>query len=185
MRKLFRKHLPSHESIRNSAWARPFGSLLHHPNLWHLNRRSAAGGVAVGMFAGLIPGPFQMIGAAILAVVFRVNLPVAVFTTLYTNPFTILPLYVVAYEYGSFVIGYSNGIASERLRLPEMHWSDWMTVLPHWFASLGKPFAVGLPLLAVTLALLGYIGVRLLWRIMVIWEWRRRSNKYRSRHETG
>ncbi|MGC2458555.1 MAG: DUF2062 domain-containing protein [Gallionellaceae bacterium] len=61
MRKLFRKHLPSQESIRKSQWARPFGAWLHHPNLWNLHRRSVAGGVAIGMFAGLIPGPLQMI----------------------------------------------------------------------------------------------------------------------------
>ena len=185
MRKLFRKHLPSHESIRKSPWARPFGNWLHHPNLWHLHRRSVAGGVAAGLFAGLVPGPLQMITAAILAVLFRVNLPVAVFTTLYTNPFTILPLYVVAYEYGAFVLGHHNGIASARLQLPEMDWSNWLQVLPDWFVSLGKPFAVGLPLLAITLAILGYIGVRILWRVMVIWEWRRRAARRRKKHGTN
>jgi uncharacterized protein (DUF2062 family) len=184
MRKFFRSRLPSHESIRQSRWARPFGSWLHHPNLWHLHRRSVAGGVAVGLFAGLIPGPFQMIGAAILSVLFRVNLPVALFTTLYTNPFTILPLYVLAYEYGAFVIGYHNDIRPERLKLPEMDWSNWLQVLPDWFKSLGEPFAVGLPLLAITLAILGYAGVRILWRVMVIWEWHRRAAKRRRKHET-
>jgi uncharacterized protein len=185
MRKLFRKYLPSHDSIRQSPWARPFGNWLHHPNLWHLHRRSVAGGVAVGLFAGLIPGPLQMISAAILAVLFRVNLPVAVFTTLYTNPFTILPLYVVAYEYGAFVIGHNNGISSVRLQLPEMDWNNWLTVLPGWFISLGKPFAVGLPLLAITLALLGYAGVRVLWRVMVVLEWRHRAARRRREHGTG
>lgn len=185
MRKLFRKYLPSHESIRQSRWAQPFGRWLHHPNLWHLHRRSVAGGVAAGLFAGLIPGPLQMIGAALLAVLFRVNLPVALFTTLYTNPFTILPLYVLAYEYGAFLIGYHNGIAPARLALPEMSWSNWFTVLPEWFMSLGKPFALGLPLLAVTLALAGYAAVRMLWHGMVVWEWRRRAARRRRAHDGG
>ncbi|MGA8146753.1 MAG: DUF2062 domain-containing protein [Gallionellaceae bacterium] len=175
MRKLFRKHLPSQESIRKSQWARPFGAWLHHPNLWNLHRRSVAGGVAIGMFAGLIPGPLQMIGAAMLAVLFRVNLPVAVFTTLYSNPLTILPLYLVAYEYGAFVIGYPDRIATNRLAVPEMDWSNWTTVLAEWFVALGKPFAVGLPLLATTLAIVSYFAVRLLWRWRVVWEWRRRA----------
>jgi uncharacterized protein (DUF2062 family) len=182
MRKLFRKYLPSHDSILQSSWARPFGSWLQHPSLWHLHRRSVAGGVAVGLFTGLIPGPLQMISAALLAVLFRVNLPVAVFTTLYTNPFTILPLYVVAYEYGALVIGAHDGISPARLQLPEMDWSNWSTVLPQWFSSLGKPFALGLPLLALTLALLGYLGVRVLWRGMVLWEWRCRAAKRRRVH---
>jgi uncharacterized protein len=181
-KKYFRKFLPSHEAIRHSRWARPFGAWLHHPNLWHLHRRSVAGGVAAGLFAGLIPGPLQMLGAAILAVLFRVNLPVAVFTTLYTNPFTILPLYVLAYEYGAFVIGHHNGIAPSLLAVPAMDWDNWSTVLPGWFESLGKPFALGLPLLAVTLAVLGYVVVRVLWRWAVVWEWRRRAARRIAAH---
>jgi hypothetical protein len=77
--------------------------------LWHLNRRSAAGGVAVGMFCGLIPGPLQMLGAGIAAVLFRVNLPTALLTTLYTNPLTIVPLYLVAYKIGSLALGAGGG----------------------------------------------------------------------------
>ncbi|MGV8935162.1 MAG: DUF2062 domain-containing protein, partial [Gallionellaceae bacterium] len=73
-KKYFKKFLPSHDSIRQSRWIKPFGAWLQHPNLWHLHRRSVSGGVAVGMFCGLIPGPFQMLGAALLAVLFRVNL---------------------------------------------------------------------------------------------------------------
>lgn len=172
--------MPDHETILRSRWARPFSAWLHHPNLWHLHRRSVAGGVAVGMFCGLIPGPFQMLGAAIMSVLFRVNLPVAMFTTLYTNPFTILPLYVLAYELGALVSGHHDGIASARLALPGMDWTNWYTVLPGWLLSLGKPFAIGLPLLAVLLAVAGYFAVRVLWYWAVMWEWRKRAARRRS-----
>ena len=64
-----------------------------------------------------------------------------------------------------------------------MNWSNWTEVLPHWFAALGKPFALGLPMLALTLALLGYITVRVLWRVAVIWEWRRRATRRIGREE--
>lgn len=177
MRKFFRSRLPSYEAIQRNRWIGLFGTWLHHPNLWHLHRRSAAGGVAIGLFAGLIPGPLQMICAAMLAVLFRVNLPAALVTTFYTNPLTILPLYALAYEYGAFVIGHRGGVASAHLVLPKMDWSNWTDVLPQWFASLGKPFAVGLPLLAVTLAALGYVAVRVLWRWRVSREWRRRATR--------
>jgi uncharacterized protein (DUF2062 family) len=183
MRKLFRKHLPSHEFIRQSRLLQPFANWLHHPNLWHLHRRSVAGGVALGLFAGMIPGPLQMISAALLAILFRVNLPVAMATTWYTNPLTILPLYALAYEYGAFVIGYHGGDASTALAVPQIDWSNWYVVTMKWFESLGKPFAVGLLLLAVTLALVGYVAVRLLWRLMVVWEWRRRAIRRRQRKE--
>jgi len=184
-KKHFRKFLPTHESIMRTRWGRVLvGGRLHHPNLWHLHRRSVAGGVALGLFSGLVPGPLQMITAGVLAVVFRVNLPVALFTTLYTNPLTIVPLYALAYEYGAFILGERSGPSPARLGLPQMDWSNWTTVLPHWFAALGKPFAVGLPMLAVTLAVLGYVAVRGLWYLGVVWEWRRRAAR-RARKKAG
>src|SRR5260221_5246191 len=41
---LFRSYLPSHESMRQNRHVARFGTLLHHPNLWHCNRRSVSGG---------------------------------------------------------------------------------------------------------------------------------------------
>ncbi len=177
MRKFFRKFVPHHETVKSHRWIRPFGSLLHHPNLWHLHRRSVAGGVAIGLLCGLIPGPFQMISAALLAILFRVNLPVAAFTTLYTNPLTIVPLYLVAYELGAWVGGMRNDTAMVQLSLPDLHWQDWPAELWNWFTMLGKPILVGLPLLAAGLAIAGYFAVRAAWRMAVIWKWRARKRR--------
>lgn len=176
MRKFFRKFLPSHETVKDHRWIKPFGGWLHHPNLWHLHRRSVAGGVAVGLFCGLIPGPLQMISAALLAALLRVNLPVAVFTTLYTNPFTIVPLYVLAYELGAWVSGVRNG-AGMTQPFPELHWHNWPVELWNWLATLGKPLLIGLPLLAVIFAVTGYLAVRLAWRVGVVWKWRARKRQ--------
>ena len=43
--------------------------------------------------------------------------------------------------------------------------------------SLGKPLAVGLPLLAVILAALGYVLVDQAWRIHVRLAWQRRGKR--------
>lgn len=176
MQKFFKHHLPSAESVKQNRWLRPFGTLLHHPNLWHLHRRAVAGGVAIGLFCGLIPGPLQMLGAALLAVVFRANLPVALLATLYTNPFTIVPLYLLAYQLGAWVTGWQNP-ATVHIHIPEFTWSDWPRELMHWLLSLGHPFAIGLPLLAFSLAVSGYIAVRVLWRIAVVMRWRARMRR--------
>lgn len=181
-KKYFKNHLPSQQSIQQHRWLRPVAHWLQHPNLWHLHRRSVAGGVAVGLFCGLIPGPLQMLGAALLAVLFRVNLPIALFTTLYTNPFTILPLYLLAYELGAWVLGL-NGNALAPIIMPELHWNDWFSPLIYWTVSLGKAFAIGLPLLAISLSVLGYFGVRLGWRGWVLWELHRRRIR-RSKERT-
>ena len=179
LKKYFKKYLPSYETVRENRWFRPFTSWLHHPNLWHLNRRSVAGGAAVGLFAGLFPGPTQVIGGALLAVLFRVNLPVALIATFYSNPFTIVPLYMLAYKFGSVVTGYNNNLSSTQVVPPEFSWDNWFGPMLEWILSLGKPLAVGLPLLALTLAVVGYFAVRLVWYMMVVWEWRRRAERRR------
>jgi uncharacterized protein len=174
-RKLFRRYLPSAESVRQHKYLGRLGGWLHHPNLWHLNRRSVAGGVANGMFCGLIPGPFQMLAAAVFAIAFRVNLPVALATTLYTNPLTIGPLYVAAYYLGRLLVGGDAGALGEA---PAFSWADmgeWMRAMAHWMLSLGKPLAVGLVALALLLAVLGYACVDIAWRAHVIRAWRRRA----------
>jgi len=177
MRKFFKRHLPDADSVKNNRWLSFLGTWLHHPNLWHLHRRSVAGGVAAGLFCGLIPGPLQMISAALFAVLFRVNLPVAAFTTLYTNPFTILPLYVVAYELGAWVSGTRSGVPVEHLTFPAMHWLSWPEDLWAWFQMLGEPLLIGLPLLAIGLAVIGYIAVRIGWRTAVMLRWRARKHR--------
>jgi hypothetical protein len=53
-RKYFRKYLPDPEKLRSSRMVAAFGRWLHHPNLWHLNRRSVSGAVAIGLFSGLV-----------------------------------------------------------------------------------------------------------------------------------
>jgi uncharacterized protein (DUF2062 family) len=177
MRKKLRKILPDHEAVRGNRWLAPFENTLLHPRLWHLNRHSAAGGVAVGLFCGLIPGPFQMLGAAICAVIFRVNLPLALFTTLYTNPFTIVPLYFAAYGLGRLVPGAGGG---EFVAPPEWGtegmWA-WVLALADWMAHLGKPLALGLVLLASLLAAAGYFVVRVAWRSYLLWSWRLRRRR--------
>src|SRR3954466_373500 len=105
-RKYLRRVLRSHATISGNRHIARFGDRLAHHNLWHLHRRSVAGGVAVGMFAGLIPGsnPVQFTAAALLAILFHVNLPIAVIVTLYSNPFTIVPLYYVAFKLGQVIL---------------------------------------------------------------------------------
>lgn len=177
-RKFFRKYLPSAAEVRGYRLVSMFGTLLHHPNLWHLNRDSVAGAVAIGLFAGLVPGPLQMLTALALAIPFRRNLPVALLMTLYTNPFTIVPLYVLAYGYGAAILG--GGNARPRIEPFDMDWAhffDSMARLADWTLALGKPLAVGLAALGLTLALLGYVLVQLGWRAYVVLAWRARRAK--------
>lgn len=176
-RKHLRKFLPSADSMKAHPHMRHFSRVLHHPNLWHLNRHSVAGGVAVGLFTGLIPGPVQMLFAAIFSVVFRVNLPVAVVTTLYTNPLTFVPLYVVAYKIGAFVTGENASMQNLYAEFQTEGLADWIPSFFHWISSLGTPLLVGVPILGAILSVCGYFLARVLWRLHVVFEWRRRKKK--------
>jgi len=179
--KFIRRHLPDPDSVRASKWLAWCGHWLHHPNLWALNRDSVAGGFAIGMAAGLVPGPLQMLSAALFAIPLKKNLPVALFTTLYTNPLTIGPLYVLAYGYGRLLLGASGNAAD--IEPFVWDWSDWIgsaEALAHWTLSLGKPLGVGLIALAATLAALGYFAVQIGWRIYIRLAWRARARRRRA-----
>jgi uncharacterized protein (DUF2062 family) len=136
-----------------------------------------AGGVAAGLFAGLIPGsnPVQFFAAALISIGFKVNLPIAVVVTLYSNPFTIFPLYYAAFKLGQFAL--FQGAAefpSIALDLEGKGFRQWIPAALDWLASVGKPLLVGLPLLAILLAVIGYVITDAAWRVRVRLEWRRR-----------
>lgn len=175
MRKTLRKRLPDHSSIQSNRWLRPFANTLLHPRLWHLNRHSVAGAVAVGLFCGLVPGPLQMLSAAIACMFFRVNLPLALITTLYTNPLTIVPLYLLAYALGSLA---SSGQLPTFIAPPERAGQgmvEWASQLAQWAMEMGQPLLIGLVLLGSLLAVSGYFAVRAAWRVWLIRAWRRRQ----------
>lgn len=173
-RKYFRKHLPNPESLLEKPYLKRLKPWLGHHNLWHLHRRSVAGGVAVGMFTGLFPAPFQMISAALLSTFLRVNLPVAVLATLYTNPFTFVPIYILAYKIGALF----TGQAVQSLPHLEFSWQgNWLSALPafiDWILALGTPLLVGILILGTVLALSSYFLVLALWRLHVLLAWRKR-----------
>jgi uncharacterized protein (DUF2062 family) len=180
-KKFFKKYLPSHSSIVENRFLAKFGSLLTHHNLWHLHRRSVAGGVAIGLFTGLIPGPLQILTGAALAILFRVNLPAMVFGTFWTNPLTIVPIYIVAYNLGSVVMGLGPAAdVPQPQPLGNQGWFDMLPALWNWLTGMGRPLALGLFLLGVFMAVAGYFAVRGTWRLYVVLAWKRRASQRRA-----
>lgn len=174
LRRWIERLKPSVEKITRHPWVVRYVPALSDPDLWQLNRRSTSRAVAVGLLCGLIPGPIQVAGAIGLSLLWRANFPLAAITTLYTNPFTIVPLYVVAYEYGRlFFPGAPHAVS---VSPPDYTgWSSYLPALVAWMSELGKPLALGLVLLAFTLAAIGFCAVRLAWRWHVVSSWRRRA----------
>jgi uncharacterized protein (DUF2062 family) len=169
MKHLMRRLAPDSKTLKEHRHFQVFGRLLHDPSLWHLNRRSAAGAFAVGLFMMYMPPFGQMLMAAAAAIAFRVNLPISVALVFVTNPVTIPPMFYFAYLVGAWVLG--RAVAPFDLEF----WAqpaNWVTIL--------SPLALGCLLCAIACSALGYFGVHLAWR----WHVARHLQRRRARRQT-
>jgi uncharacterized protein (DUF2062 family) len=165
-RHLFKRYTPDHHQIRNHKHLKVFGTLLHDPNLWHLNRRSVSGAFAIGLFWAVIPMPLQMLAAAATAILLRVNLPISVALVWLTNPLTMPPVFYCCYLVGTWILG-------EPAHVEKFHLS--MEWLRDSIGQIWQPLYLGSVLVGLVLAALGFFGIRAFWRWHVI-------HRYRKRH---
>ena len=172
-RRLLKRIMPDHKTIREHKHLRCFGTLLHNPALWHLNRHSVAKAFAVGLFFAWVPVPFQMVLAAGGAILLHANLPLSIVLVWLTNPITMPPMFYGAYKLGAWLLG-------EELQHFEMELS--FAWLQHEMSLIWQPFLFGCLVLAVVSALLGYVGIQLAWRRMVIKRWRKRHMRHGKLH---
>ena len=176
MKRYLRNKLPRPESITENKYLKWLSPWLGHPRLWHLHRRSVSLGVAIGLVTGLIPGPVQILLAILIAIPLRANILAAAFATLYTNPLTFIPLYILAYSIGTLVTGESMATITP----PEFSFSlvTFWQIIPDmfsWFVSLGPTLLIGLAVQSTVFAIVGYFGTMLLWRCVVSTMWKRRQ----------
>jgi uncharacterized protein (DUF2062 family) len=171
MKHRLRQWLPSPESIHRNRWLRWLGPALHHPRLWHFSRKGIALGLALGIFFGFLVPVAQIPLSAAAAVAMRANLPMAVASTLVTNPVTFGPVYFAAYKTGQHVLGRSESAsagpatpsATPAKHETEQTWGEWLTATWDWLGNAGKPLVVGLALFACTGGLLAYALTSLAW----------------------
>lgn len=171
-KKLIKSLMPDHDKVRNHKHLKIFGTLLHDPNLFHLNRRSASGAFAVGLFFAFVPLPAQMIMAAAAAIIFRVNLPLSVALVWLTNPITIPPMFYAAYSLGAWLLGRELHEVDGELSL------EW---LEEEIAQIWEPLLLGCGILGTTSAFLGYVTIRGLWRLHIIQHIKERKKRRAQR----
>lgn len=165
-RKWLKRIMPDHKVMREHPHLRKFGQRLVDHKLWHLNRRSVAGGLALGVFVGFLPILGQMFVAAALAIMLRVNLPLAVTGVWVTNPVTMAPIYFFSYKVGALILD-----TPVHPHAFTMSW-QWFT---HEFIAIWQPLLLGSVICGAISALLAIIVVRILWRLVVIRSWLKRS----------
>ncbi len=183
-RSRFFKHMPTSQSIQENRYLRPLRRYLHHHYLWQFNRRGVAGGMAVGLFFGILSPIAQILLGAIGSVIFRVNLPVAAFATLVTNPFTVPPLYYAAYRLGKWILG-EDSAADDGFdpnavgAMPELKGdvSSWWHTALEWVQGVGPQLMLGLLVFATVSALLGYVLVSVIWQLQARYRWKQRVRR--------
>lgn len=176
---MLERFLPTREAITQSRMLRWLGPRLHDPLLWHVNRRSVARGVAMGVFFGLLIPIAQIPAAAIASLLLRGNLLIAAMSTLVSNPLTYGPLYYFAYRLGAGVIGRGTpaDLTTDDVEAP-VRAIDSLSQAWAWIGGVGQPLLAGMAIMAVTGAIAAYWGAQLFWRIRIA---ARRRHRRRER----
>jgi len=119
----------------------------------------------VGLLCAFVPLPFQMFIAAGVAIIAHANLPVSVVLVWLTNPITIPPMFYGAYKVGAWV-----------MQTPEQdfHFEISFEWLSNGMSAIWQSFLLGCAILGVSCGILGYLGIKLMWRWMVVRKWRNR-----------
>lgn len=157
----FYKSLPTRDVLSAHPWLRPVADRLLHPQLWRVQHEAVARGVAVGTFWAFVIPVGQIVVAAAHCTVWRANIPAAAAMTLVTNPLTIGFWLWLAYQLGTLVLGAAAGSSIPLGEGPQS-----------WVGEFGWPTVLGMGIFAVSGACLGYVGIKLLWRLR-IWLTRR------------
>ena len=161
-KRIIKKYFPDHKTVKKHKYLQIFGSLLHDQNLWHLNRRSFAGSLAVGLFVAFIPLPAQMVIAAAIAIIVRVNLPVSVAMVWVTNPITMTPMFYTAYWVGAYLMEIPPD--------PEAFKFSFDAVMSS-LGSIWQPFLLGCFVLGSASSAMGYVLARGIWRWVIVKKW--------------
>ena len=179
---MLERFLPTRDAITQSRLLRWLGPRIHDPLLWHVNRRSVARGVAMGVFFGLMIPIAQIPAAAIASLMLRGNLWIAAVSTLVSNPLTYGPLYYFAYRLGAGVIGTRTpaDLTADDVERP-MRMIDSLAQAWTWITGIGQPLLLGMLIMAVTGAFIAYWGTQLVWRMRVTAKWRRLRRERRLR----
>ncbi len=124
---------------------------------------------AIGLFVCFMPTPGHTLMAALLALGFRINIPVAALTTWVSNPVTMGPMYYFAYRLGHKLL--DTPLQNFQF---EMSW-DWVS---HTFVTIWQPMLLGCFILGVFAAVVGYFTLDWFWRSSITdYKLRKRDNR--------
>ena len=167
------RNMPTRETFERIGWLRPIAHRILLPELWRFHRRSVPRGVALGILVGVLIPVAQTVFAALFALPVRANVPVAALTTFLTNPLTTPPIWVGAYWLGMWLLKVDAVTPGRPIGT---HLSgeagDWLT----WLMSDAAPAtALGLLIISIVGAALGYLVAAFFWRFWIAHKWAQRG----------
>lgn len=168
------KNAPKREELAQNRLMKPFASRVLRSDLWRFTRRSVPRGVGIGLLVGIflmIPG-LQIIGAALLSVPFRANIPIAAAMTFLSNPATTPFILMCSIMIGDYLGFHADLATFYSLYDRGASIGDWFA----WLASDAAPALIsGLLVISVGAGLVGYIISGFVWRWWQMRKWRRRT----------
>lgn len=154
-RRFFRKFAIKRHEVAERWFMTPFRHLLHDTRLWGIRRKTVVPAFSLGLAVAFMPFPGHAVQAALLALLLRVHIPVAVLTTFASNPVTMGPMFYSAYRLGAALLGIQPGPFDI-----EMSW-DWVQNV---FLGIWLPLTLGCLLLAAAVAVIGFVVLDAFWR---------------------
>lgn len=176
-----REGIAQNKYVNKNKYIKRFSDRVLHSELWRFNRRSVPRGVAVGMLAAVVPIAQTPI-AAVLALPVRANVPVAMLTTFITNPFTTPFLLAAAYKVGQWILRVDRFTYGRPINAVAHsdHVETWMEWLTGNAGLIAMNTGVGLVVIAVVSAAVGYLVASFGWRWWTARKWRSRTKKRAS-----
>lgn len=166
------RNMPTRETFERIGWLRPIAHRILMPELWRFHRRSVPRGVALGVLVGVLIPVAQTVAAALLALPSRANVPVAALTTFITNPFTTPAIWAFSIWIGRKMLAHGPDgmvVVAGHINDHAMGWGEWL------LHDIGPALALGLVVVSVVGAAVGYLVASFSWRLWIARKWRNRS----------
>lgn len=152
--------------LKKSPLMRWFARHFLDKHVWKPTRHTFAGGLAIGMFITVQLLPGQMPAAAILAAIFRVNIPIALAACWLSNPFTYAIMIPAEYQVGKWMLSWFSEVPITPFPkvLPEGVAETWLAFKEHAPVMLFGGLVVG-----ALLAPISYVTSFVTWRMVQKW----------------
>lgn len=154
LRARLKKYLPTPGRIKSLPPFHYLGIRFNDPLLWMINRNTISRAAAIGLFCAYLPMPMEMLPAALLAMLWRANLPLSIVLVWLSNPFTWIVIYTPPYLLGSVLLG-ETGLSISHITLQTMM----QELAALWLGCL---------IFGIALACAAYFAVRMVWRMVII-----------------